>query len=123
MRGICKCGMLLALFSLGTDGVKAQALAESGSMASHSSITARTAKSPAVTNPEKPSVSPHLPQQTGPAPDQKNRQDFEDNAGENAGKVLLRSVPSGAEIFINDLFVGHTPLLLVIAPGRYTIDM
>jgi hypothetical protein len=50
--------------------------------------------------------------------DEKNRQDFADNAGEKAGKLLLRSVPSGAEIFINDLFVGRTPQLMVIAPGQ-----
>jgi hypothetical protein len=55
--------------------------------------------------------------------DEKNRQDFADNAGEKAGKLLLRSVPSGAEIFINDLFVGRTPQLMVIAPGKYNIDM
>ena len=30
---------------------------------------------------------------------------------------------SGAEIFIDDLLVGRSPLLIVIAPGKYTIDM
>jgi hypothetical protein len=32
-------------------------------------------------------------------------------------------VPSGADIFINDLLVGRTPLLMVITPGPYKIEM
>jgi hypothetical protein len=60
---------------------------------------------------------------TGPSPEEVNRKGFEDNAGQTAGKLLLRSVPSGADIFVNDLLVGHTPLLMVIAPGKYEIEM
>jgi hypothetical protein len=32
-------------------------------------------------------------------------------------------VPSGADIFINDLLIGRTSLLIVIAPGPYKIKM
>jgi len=48
---------------------------------------------------------------------------FEEKAGEDAGKLLLRSTPSGAEIFIDDQRVGRTPLLMIISPGKYKIDM
>ncbi len=30
---------------------------------------------------------------------------------------------SGAQIFINGLFVGRTPLLLVVPPGKYKLEM
>lgn len=125
MRAICKTVVLLGLLGPGTHGARAQALAESGAMTSHSAIAAQSAKplSSTTASSAKQSTSPHLAAQTGPPRDEVNRQDFEDNAGEKAGKLLLRSVPSGAEIFINGLFVGRTPLLMVIAPGKYTIDM
>lgn len=125
MRGICKGIFLLGLLGLGTYRIEAQSLAEPTTMTSQSEVVAQSAKpsSPTVTNPQKQSTSPHLVERTGPPADEKNRQDFEDNAGEKAGKLLLRSEPSGAEIFINDLLVGRTPLLMVIAPGKYKIDM
>lgn len=59
----------------------------------------------------------------GPPPEEVNRKDLEENAGPNAGKLFLRSVPSGADIFINGRLVGQTPMLLVAAPGKYRIDM
>jgi hypothetical protein len=71
----------------------------------------------------KQSASPHLLERNGPPPDEVNRKQFEDNAGEKGGKLLLRSVPTGADVFVNDLLVGRTPLLMVVAPGRYKIEM
>jgi hypothetical protein len=125
MRAICKTVVLLGLLGVGTHGAHAQAIAESGAMTSHSAIAAQSAKplSPTTASSAKQNTSPHLAEQTGPPRDEVNRQDFEDNAGEKAGKLLLRSVPSGAEIFINGLLVGRTPMLMVIAPGKYTIEM
>ena len=35
---------------------------------------------------------------------------------------MLRSVPAGAQIWINDMFVGNAPMLLIVAPGKYKID-
>jgi len=60
---------------------------------------------------------------SGPAADKVNRKKFEENAGKDAGKVLLRSVPNGASIFLNHMLVGDTPLLLFLAPGRYDVEM
>jgi hypothetical protein len=66
------------------------------------------------------STSPCLLPRTGPRADKRNRRDFENNPGEKAGKSLLRSKPSGAEIFDSRL-VGRTRLSMVVAPGKYHI--
>lgn len=60
---------------------------------------------------------------SGPPPDEVNRKIFEENAGKDAGKVLFRSVPSGASIFLDHRFVGKTPLLLFLAPAKYEVEM
>jgi hypothetical protein len=125
MRRICKTAVLLVLIGLASYTSRAQDIAESAALTSHSSVVASGAKAPShtIASPEKQNVSPHLIAHTGPSRDEVNRKGFEDNAGETAGKLLLRSVPSGADVFVNELLVGHTPLLMVIAPGKYEIDM
>jgi hypothetical protein len=35
----------------------------------------------------------------------------------------MRSTPSGAMVFVNAAFVGRTPLLLSVAPGKYQVEM
>lgn len=60
---------------------------------------------------------------SGPTPDEVNRKKFEEHAGRDAGKVLFRSVPSGASVFVNHMLVGDTPLLLFLAPGKYEVAM
>jgi hypothetical protein len=125
MRGICKAVFLLGLFGLSIQVLQAQAIAESAVLNSHSSITAQSTKprSFPTATPTKQSKSPYITEHPGPSKAEVNRKDFEDNAGEKAAKMLLRSVPSGASIFINGLSVGQTPLLMVIAPGKYKVDM
>lgn len=59
----------------------------------------------------------------GPPPDEVNRKKLEENAGPNGGKLLLRSIPSGADVFINGRLIGQTPMLMVVPPGKYKIDM
>jgi PEGA domain len=124
MRGVYV-GVLLGLLGLGAHSGQAQTVAESAATTSNSATAAQSPNPPSLkmASPAKESTSPHLTARTGPPRDQLNRKDFEDNAGVGAGKLLLRSVPSGAEIFINDLVVGRTPLLMIIAPGKYSIDM
>jgi hypothetical protein len=67
--------------------------------------------------------SPHLIAHDGPPAEETNRKALEEQAGSDAAKLLMRSSPSGAQIFINDSFVGHTPLLMMLAPGKYKIEM
>ena len=59
----------------------------------------------------------------GPPADVVNRSALEKKAGKNAAKMLLRSTPSGARVWVNGEFVGSTPLLLIVPPGKYRIRM
>lgn len=132
MRGTYRMASMLGLLALAASGAKAQDIAETAIATSHVSAVASgiklptpsiTLPSPTLASPATNGSSPHLVARTGPPPDEVNRKDFEDNAGEKAGKLLLRSVPTGADIFVNDRLVGKTPLLMVVAPGKYKVDM
>lgn len=52
-----------------------------------------------------------------------NRRALEAKAGKDAAKVMLRSQPTGAWVMIDGKGVGKTPLLLVLAPGAYKVEM
>jgi hypothetical protein len=143
--GIRKAMLLLALFGTAAIQVRAQAAAEAAGMSSNSATAAQAARglgdfssfrrdfsarsfdSPtnktATPGPSKQRASDNLIAPSGPPPDEVNRRNFEQNAGKDAGSVLFRSVPSGASVFVNHLLVGHTPLLLFLAPGRYEVEM
>jgi hypothetical protein len=127
MAKISSIVILTLLFVLSGQPTQAQAVAEAAGATSATSTAVHSTKLPSFpsSNPTtSPSQnSPHLMARTGPPPDEVNRKDFEDNAGEKAGKLLLRSVPTGAEIFLNNLLVGRTPLLMMVAPGKYQIQM
>jgi hypothetical protein len=65
----------------------------------------------------------HLAAPLGPPSDLVNRHALEQHAGKNACKLLLRSTPSTAQVFVDGAFVGISPLELVVAPGKYQIEM
>ena len=69
------------------------------------------------------SSSPHLIASAGPPPEETNRKSLEASAGKDAGKLLLRATPVEAQIWVNGSIVGKTPLLLVLSPGKYQIEM
>lgn len=52
-----------------------------------------------------------------------NRKALEDKAGKNAGKLMLRSVPDKSTVRIDGKPVGKTPLLLIVPPGVYVVEM
>jgi len=52
-----------------------------------------------------------------------NRRALENQAGKNASKLMLRSVPDGSSIRINGKPVGKTPLLVIVPPGVYVVEM
>jgi hypothetical protein len=134
MREVWK-NVLLGNFVMSIHSAQAQTAAESAVTASSSSMSAQAAKSPKFTfatplkpsaplqSSAKPTSSPHILERGGPPPDEVNRKEFAENAGEKGGKLLLRFVHNRADIFINDLLVGRTPLLMVTVPGPYKIDM
>jgi PEGA domain len=145
MCKIYSTALLLTLFGLAAGSASAQATTEAAAMASNSAISAQAANDTSLgtaidselgafnvdilADPPRNStrstggVGDNLVAPVGPPPDEANRNRLEQHAGRQAGKLLLRSVPSGAEIFVNHLFVGHTPLLMFVAPGKYDIDM
>jgi hypothetical protein len=68
-------------------------------------------------------ASHHLIIPTGPPQEVVNRRTLELRAGMDAGKLLLRSAPSAAQAWVNGAFVGKTPLLLILAPGTYQVEV
>ena len=107
-----------------------QAVAEAAGGTSVSGSVASSAKP--ITMPKFPAAgagassgasSPHLIASSGPPPEETNRKTLEANAGKDASKLLLRATPVEAQIWVNGKIVGKTPMLLVIAPGKYQIEM
>lgn len=118
---------LLALFFCGT--TCAQSTAEYAGAASAASATA--ASQPDLPKPSAPATNPsadpnkpqHIASPSGPPPEVVNRKALEQRAGRNPCKLLLRSTPSSAKVFIDGAFVGESPLLLMVPPGKYQIEM
>lgn len=120
-------GGLLLVILLVVPEVWPQAAAEyAGASAAASATTVKT------TTPAKPAAAAgkktaflHLParMESREAVEEKNRRGLEETAGPDAGKLLLRSVPSKARIWVNGKPVGYAPLLLILAPGTYQVAM
>ena len=69
------------------------------------------------------SASQHLIATNAPPVQETNIREFQSKAGKDAGKVLLRATPAASQIWVNGKIVGKTPLLLVLAPGKYEVEM
>lgn len=52
-----------------------------------------------------------------------NRKALEEHAGKKPAKLMLRSSPTDAYVKINGKPVGRTPILLIVAPGQYSVTM
>jgi PEGA domain len=110
---------------------RAQSAAESAGASSVASAT--TASQPNQPKPNgstaprnvvgEPTKPQHVAAPSGPPPEVLNRQALEQHAGKNACKLLLRSTPNAAQIYVDGAFVGESPLLLIVPPGRYQIEM
>jgi PEGA domain len=118
------------LASLFSSPSLAQSAAES---AGASSVSATTASQPNQPKPNASATSTnaagdsnkpqHVAAPSGPPPEVLNRQALEQHAGKNACKLLLRSTPNAAQVFVDGAFVGESPLLLIVSPGKYQIEM
>lgn len=119
--------VLLCLFlSVTCSTLRAQATAEVAGTTSVSATSATGAKQlgfSATALPEDKNKSPHLAVPSGPPPEVANRQALEQRAGQDAGKLLLRSAPTAAQVWIDGAFVGKTPMLLILAPGKYEVEV
>ena len=131
LAGIVRCGGLLLLILAAARPGSAQNVSPSGAPTPNASptpsagIVTTEIKSPTVTiaTPGHEPGSPHLLAKTGPPAEEANRRNLEENASRDPANILLRSSPTGAQIYINGAFVGHTPLLLSVAPGKYKVEM
>jgi hypothetical protein len=114
--------------------IQGQAVAETAGANSVSASVASSIKPPtmpkfpgtgsgASSSASSASSSPHLVASGGPPAEETNRKSLESTAGKDAGKILLRATPVEAQIWVNGKIVGKTPLLLVVAPGKYQIEM
>ena len=117
--------LLLVLFAFpvcshGQAGVET-AGADSSSASVATAISKTLPKS--LPHPEVDGESASVPARQGIPPDEANRRILEQRAGNDAAKVLLQSVPSEAIIYIDGMFVGRAPLLLIVAPGKYHVEM
>jgi hypothetical protein len=108
----------------------AQSATESAGASSMSATTASQPNQPksnasaSSTNAAGDSNKPqHVAAPSGPPPEVLNRQALEQHAGKNACKLLLRSTPNAAQVFVDGAFVGESPLLLIVSPGKYQIEM
>jgi PEGA domain len=52
-----------------------------------------------------------------------NRRELEAKVGGNGAILVLRSIPSNGEAWVNGKAVGSTPLLLTLPPGSYSIEV
>lgn len=117
--------LLSLLVCLAPGFAQGQAVVEAAGATSVSATAGSTAKAasfPSATIPDK-SKSPHLFASSVQRPEVANRQTLEQNAGNHPGKLLVRSVPSSAQVWVNGMFVGHAPLLLIVAPGKYQVEL
>jgi PEGA domain-containing protein len=117
---------LSLLFSMGCGAVSAQSTVEAAGASSVAAATAGSAKGPnwpSVTLPDNKGKSSHLAASPGMPSDSANRQALEQRAGQNPSKLLIRSVPTAAQVWIDGNFVGNSPMLLVLAPGKYHLEL
>jgi len=70
-----------------------------------------------------PQASPHIMSSTNTASVDTNRRVLELRAGTDAAHLLVRATTSQAQVWINNEPVGKTPLLLILAPGKYTLEL
>jgi hypothetical protein len=119
--------LISLLLSVTCGSSRGQATAEVAGTTAVSATAGTGAKQlgfPATALPENKNKSPHLAiPAVSAAPEVVNRQALEQRAGQNAGKLLLRSVPTAAQVWIDGAYVGNAPMLLIVAPGKYRVEM
>jgi len=120
--------LLCLLIVLGSTIASARSSAEnsvrSSATAAAASVQAKSdPPTTPTTTPQDPAKPQHVAAPLGPPSEVVNRQALEQHAGKNACKLLLRSTPSAAQVFVDGAFVGNSPQELVVAPGKYQVEM
>ena len=106
--------------------VQAQAATEAAGATSVTSYVAASPKPTAIPkgSPANASQSsPHIVASSKAAEVESNRHALETKAGPEAARLLVRSMPSQAQVWINEKPVGTTPLLLIVPAGKYRMEL
>ena len=114
------------LFGAGFDAVAQSAAEYAGAVSGMASVGAQAHPSGgkvSVPSDKKSSASAHLTQSSGATVEDANRKELERDAGEDAGKLLLRSEPTSAVVWVEGKRIGSTPILLLLSPGRYRVEL
>ena len=106
-----------------TRGQMATEHAGTSSVSATTSVSGKSVMIPAPRKATTPKVSRHLVIPDGPSPEVANIKALEQRAGRDASKLLLRSTPSPARAWVDGAFVGNTPVLLILAPGTYQVEV
>lgn len=104
----------------------AQAAAEAAgttSLSSSSALNAKHMEMPKILPPANSGTSPHIVASSNAASVETNRRMLETKAGKEAARLLIRSSPSQAQVWIEEKPVGTTPLLLIVPAGKYMIAL
>jgi hypothetical protein len=100
--------------------------AKSGAKAGLEQVTKPKPKT-APTAPEKSglaSTAPFLPLRPDESEvEESNRRNLEAKAGTDAALLILRSMPSSGQVWIDGKIVGKTPLFLTLPPASYRIEI
>lgn len=119
--------VLFGAWFLGSSNAAAQAVAEAATTTAGASVsTAGAAKGlgfAAGKAPRAVAKFAHIAASSMPAAtSEANRRTLEQKAGRDAAKLLLRTGPTASQVWIDGLFVGNTPMLLIVAPGKYQVE-
>ena len=110
-RGLVLLGLAVCL---GAGNAAAQAMVEYGGAVASASVSSTGAgKTASVQQPMRAVVDAVAA----------NRRALEARAGKDGAKLMLRSAPNHAWVWIDGKEVGITPLQLVVAPGAYKVEM
>jgi len=125
--GLRNCTLLLMTIGCVFLSPKAQAQAATEA-AGATSVTSYMAASPKPTAmpkglPANKPQSPHIVASSKTAELESNRQALEAKAGPDGARLLVRSTPSQAQVWINEKPVGMTPLLLIVPAGKYRMEL
>ena len=125
-RCACKLGALIVISCGAAFGSRGQAAVENIGATSHSAAIApqlTLAPPSSAQGLARANNSADPQDRVGPSLAETNRKALEAAAGKDAAKLLLRSLPSQAAIYIDGMIVGQTPLLLFIPPGKHRVEM
>ncbi len=106
--------------------LRAQAVAEAAggnSAASAATVGAKPVTIPTLPGKKEAGSFQHVLASSVEPGEEANRKTLEGNSGMNASKLLVRASTSNCQIWVNGRPVGKAPMLLVLAPGKYQIEL